>query len=166
MAKMPPDQASALFDYESDTGLLRWKISPSPKIKAGAIAGTKTKRGYIRVMYEQQSYMAHLLIWAIAHGEWPAHEVDHRDRVRDHNRLDNLRPASEWLNALNKSVGKSNTSGVKNVSFHRRTGKWWARIAVGNRKRKSLGLFDTVEAAAAAYRAAETIHHGQWGIYQ
>ena len=164
MAKMTPELARTLFDYETDTGLLRWKICPNRKHKAGDIAGTKTKLGYVRVMYRQQSYMAHSLAWAIVHGEWPI-ELDHRDRARGNNRLDNLRLVSDRrLNSYNRGLQTSNTSGFKGVSYARKKRKWWARINVDG-KRRSLGLFDTPEQAAEIYRAAEAVHHGEWGIY-
>ena len=90
MAKMSPELARALFDYEPDTGLLRWKRRQGTK-PAGSIAGTKSKLGYIRVMYQQQSYMAHCIAWAVHSGEWASAPVEHADCVLDNNRIANLR---------------------------------------------------------------------------
>lgn len=91
MAKMSPELARELFIYEPDTGLLRWKVRPTQRVRIGDAAGTVTKFGYMRVMYRQQSYMVHLVAWTIHYGEWPAAQVDHVDTALDNNRIDNLR---------------------------------------------------------------------------
>lgn len=44
-------------------------------------------------------------------------------------------------------------SGYVGVAYHRHSGKWYASISVQG-KRRSLGYYDTPEAAAAAYQAA------------
>jgi hypothetical protein len=103
------------------------------------------------------------LAWAIAYGTWPQ-QIDHQDRIRNNNRLDNLRLATASQNSLNRGVRKNNTSGFKGVSYAKQTGKWWARIVV-NGSRQSLGLFNSAEEAARAYKAAEALHHKEWGIY-
>ena len=61
-------------------------------------------------------------------------------------------------NAQNSSLRKDNTSGVKGVHFNKRTNKWIARIQF-NKKRISLGSFDTLEEAVEARRKAEKEYH-------
>ena len=58
----------------------------------------------------------------------------------------------------NKSLYKSNTSGLTGASFHKRIGKWQAYINV-DKRRKCLGYFDTAEEAHAAYLKAKTELH-------
>lgn len=60
-------------------------------------------------------------------------------------------------------MGKStrNKSGFKGVSFHARTNSWRADISLFG-KQKSLGHFETPEAAHAAYRLAVEQHHGEF----
>ena len=152
MAKMSAEQARSLFEYDPETGVLRWKVSPRKKTKIGSVAGTRTKYGYVRVMYQQRSYMAHCLAWSIAYGEWPDFVLDHRDRVRDNNRLGNLRPATALLNAWNQMAPRRNTSGVKGVHFRAQRGKWQASARKQGRT-YYFGLHDTLEAAAEARRA-------------
>lgn len=161
MAKMDASLARSLFDYEPDTGLLRWKVSPSTKTKIGAVAGTKTPAGYVRVMYQQQSYMAHCVALTIVHGRWPDAEVDHRDRVRGNNRFDNLRVAGHLNNARNQSTPRNNTSGVKGVHFRKQRGKWQAVVkTLGHAY--YFGLHDTKEAAAAARREGARSLFGEY----
>jgi hypothetical protein len=57
----------------------------------------------------------------------------------------------------NKSMRLSNTSGFTGVYWHKPNGRWQARINVNGRG-KSLGLFDTIEEAAAARVAANVLY--------
>ena len=58
------------------------------------------------------------------------------------------------LDLLTQGKRSDNTSGVKGVSFHKRSGKYMAYITLA-RKRRYLGCFDTLEEAAKARREAE-----------
>lgn len=58
------------------------------------------------------------------------------------------------LDLLTQKKRLNNTSGVKGVSFHKRSGKWMAYITLAG-KRRYLGIFGTVEEAAQARREAE-----------
>jgi hypothetical protein len=88
----------------------------------------------------------------------PTEHVDHRNHDTFDNRLDNLRVSTPAENSHNKRKSKSNTSGYKGVSLHRKTGRWLAQI-VHNRKWVYLGLHPTRESAAKAYdNAAKTLH--------
>lgn len=46
-----------------------------------------------------------------------------------------------------------NKSGFRGVSLYKRTGKWRATISIDHRQR-TIGYYDTPEAAAAAYQSA------------
>lgn len=83
--------------------------------KNGKEAGTKTENGYIRVKYLGRSYMAHVIIWAMFHGSLPDHQVDHKNRVRDDNRIENLRLATHGENVANSKMRSNNTSGDRGV---------------------------------------------------
>lgn len=52
------------------------------------------------------------------------------------------------------NIRTDNTSGVKGVGFHKRSGKWVARIYVDGRP-IYLGAYDKLENAAKARRQAE-----------
>lgn len=104
--------------------------------------------------------LAHRIAWAITHGRWPDHFIDHINGVRSDNRLCNLREATPAENSRNSDIpmGKS---GVRGVRFDRRHGRWQARITV-HRKQKHLGYYDTPEAAAAAYAEGARRYHGEF----
>lgn len=76
-------------------------------------------------------------------------EIDHINHVRDDNRLVNLRFATQGENLKNKSVSSKSTTGVTGVYFSKDKKKYRAQIKV-NRKAIYLGMFDTLEEAAAA----------------
>jgi hypothetical protein len=139
----------AHLHYDPLTGIFTRLITTSHRNVAGQVSGGYGARGYYRVSVLGRRYYAHRLAWFYMHGEWPQ-EIDHINGKRDDNRIANLRPANREQNCANVPAKSSNSSGYKNVSFDRKTGKWMAR-GRANGKRKNLGLFDTPEAAYNAW---------------
>ena len=91
----------------------------------------------------------------------PTQQIDHiepADGSHAQDRLSNLRIASHGQNLMNQRIARNNTSGYKGVTWHKRAGKWMARIMSCGRL-KHLGYFTTPEAAALAYdKAAKELH--------
>lgn len=138
-----------VLDYNKRTGLFHWKI-PRKCVKSGSVAGSKSKDSkYIGIRVDDKLYKAHRLAWFYEKGYFPEHGLDHKDRVRHHNWIDNLREATQQCNLRNIGNPKSNTSGVKGVTFDKVNNKWTAQISI-NRKHKNMGRFikfsDAVEA--------------------
>lgn len=152
------EKLKQLLAYDPATGSITFKVARGPR-PAGALATHRTDGGYIAVMVCGQSYRAHRVAWALAHDHWPTHEIDHINGERSDNRLVNLREVTSRENAKNQGGRSTNTSGYKGVHLHRQSGKWRARICV-DYKYVSLGLYDTPEAAHAAYCAAAQKHFG------
>ena len=75
-------------------------------------------------------------------------QVDHINRNPLDNRKNNLRIVTHSENQLNKSLLKTNNSGVKGIRI-RKNGKWQARIML-NKKSISIGHFNTLEEAKIA----------------
>lgn len=93
--------------------------------------------------------MMHRLIWALAKRP-DCQSIDHINRNRLDNRLDNLRAATHTQNGANKGLLPTNTSGYKGVYWDEPHGFWRAQI----RKRGKfyhLGYFEIPEDAAYAY---------------
>lgn len=88
--------------------------------------------------------------------------VDHVNGTGLDNRRENLRLATRSQNMMNRGPSTGSRSGVKGVHWLARTGRWYAQIKAGD-KRRHLGYFDTVEAAAEAYRTASIEMHGAFG---
>ena len=57
-------------------------------------------------------------------------EVDHINRIRDDNRIENLRWVTKLENSSNKGMSKNNTSGHKNVMFDINTHRWLYRKTI------------------------------------
>jgi len=91
----------------------------------------------------------------------PGKEVDHRNCNPLDNRRDNLRIATRGQNNMNKGAQSNSVTGIKGVSFDKRTGKFHAKITV-NGSQKFLGYFKTKEQAEAAYAEAAKLHHGDF----
>lgn len=80
-------------------------------------------------------------------------DVDHINRNGLDNRRCNLRVVSHAVNCRNRPKNRTNTSGYRCVSWHRRDECWQSWVWDGNRQ-VSLGYFDTAEEAAHAYDEA------------
>lgn len=86
---------------------------------------------------------------------------DHIDRNKLNNRRNNLRPCTERENARNKTIPKTNTSGIIGVSWDKQTKKWIARIGI-DYKDKKLGRFQNKEDAIRARLQAEAKYFGEF----
>lgn len=151
------DEVRRLLDYDPNTGQFRRRITRK-RNKIGSIAGSPDAYGYRQVYVAGKMYKAHRLAWLYTHGVWPAGEIDHINRVRDDNRICNLRLATPAQNRQNTGSFCNNTSGVKGVVWHKRLKKWQAQIKI-RRQNVYLGMFDCYVRAVRARRAAELTYH-------
>lgn len=152
-----------LFEYRD--GRLYWKKARSG-VRKGSAAGSPGHNGYIRVRIHRTLYAVHRVIWVMHHGEIPeGMTVDHRDLDKRDNRIENLRLVSHRENSIAGTARRrsNNRTGVIGVSFNRRAGRYHAHIRIEG-KHLHLGSFLTLDAAAAARRAAE-IAHGYADLY-
>jgi len=149
-----------LLDYDPDSGIFTWKISTNNRIKAGSSAGTLQPTSYIRIMVDGKNYQAHRLAWLYTHGYDPENQIDHKNGIRDDNRISNLREVSRACNLQNQKTRSTNTSGFPGVSWHKQAKKWRAYICIQGRNH-GLGLYDTpLDAALARY--TEEVQNPQW----
>ena len=106
-------------------------------------------------------FRAHQLAWLYMTGEWPEADIDHINGDRADNRWANLRAATRRQNLQNTGIRKSNTSGLKGVSYDASRGKWKAQMRLPGVAR-FIGRFDTKEEASAAYNAFAEAHFGEF----
>jgi hypothetical protein len=149
-----------LFRYEPETGNIYWIAFGKGRIKKKA-AGTVTKSGYVGILINGDRYYAHRLAWALHHGAWPEDQIDHINGIKTDNRISNLRMATNSQNGKNYGFNKSNTSGVKGVSWCKQTQKWRACIKI-NGKAINKGRFDNKNDAITARQNAEIEYFGEW----
>jgi hypothetical protein len=150
----------AALHYDPLTGIFR-HIKAKRGVRAGAIAGRVSGKGYWQICINYQYFYAHRLAWLYVTGEWPSHEIDHDDLNKQNNRFSNLRPATDLQNQGNRPVSRHSRSRVKGVRWNKIVGKWQARIT-DNSKDRHLGYFNSKSEAAEAYRRAAEEKFGQF----
>lgn len=127
-----------VFEYDPETGYIYWKIFIiKAKIFPGKMAGTVKKDGYVRVTYSGKHYKGHSLAWYLHYGEWPTHDIDHKNRDRSDNSISNLVPSNKELNQWNRSDQSKYGPGI-----YRRNGRYTVKY-----KGIDVGRFDTLDMA-------------------
>ena len=160
---VPPtvEELKERFNYDPETGVLRWINPPRRGIAAGSEAGTVTTAGYFQIKIKGYKYYNHRVIWAITYGEWPRNVIDHINGVAGDNRLINLRAATVSQNGFNSKLKRGSMSGFKGVSWSKRKQKWVAQVHVMG-ARIHVGFFTTKEAASAARSVVAQELHQQF----
>jgi len=87
--------------------------------------------------------------------------IDHKNRVRNDCRRENLRLCTRTENNRNTSKQINTTSMYKGVYWNKNKRKWHSRIMV-NRKTIHLGYFDYEIDAAIAYNKASLKFYGEY----
>ncbi len=158
------DDIRAVVDYSPETGMFTWKVTTrghGKMLHPGDEAGW-WHDGYRMLHLYQEEYRAHRVAWFLMTGDWPPAglEIDHDNRDRSDNRWANLRLATRSQNNINARTRADNTSGFRGV--HRsKNGKWFARICIDRRVR-SLGTFESYDAAVQARVSAERKAFGEF----
>ena len=112
-------------------------------------------------MVNGKLYYAHRLAWFYCTGEFPKHEIDHKNGITDANQWLNLREATRSQNQHNTSLRSDNTSGYKGVTWNKKSKKWQAQI-MANGKNNYLGCFNDMGRACAERSKAEKELHGEF----
>ena len=110
------------FDYNPLTGELRWKVNrPRRPPLIGKQAGCIASDGYRVVRYNNQTYKAHRIIYQFIHGKLPTHTIDHADRDRSNNAVNNLSDKTMVEQAQNRDNSNCNQKPI--TLTHLVTGK-------------------------------------------
>ena len=109
--------------------------------KKGRILKQSNNDGYKVLRLNDILHRAHILV-AKAFIPNPENKecVDHIDTNRANNNVSNLRWATPSENNYNASISKNNTSGIKGLSWHKKSNKWEVNITHKGKK-YHLGLF-------------------------
>lgn len=161
-----------MFDLDSLTGVIRWRIRPISHFKdtprrtaahsmnrtnsayAGRVAFTsKHQLGYLRAELGGKLWQAHRVAFALHNGRFPVGDVDHINGDPRDNRPENLRETTHEVNMRNSARRADNKSGHPGVYFDPRCRKWIADLRAANPR--YLGSFDSFEEALAVRRAAQ-----------
>lgn len=148
----------SMFDYDPATGELR-RIFASKGYLPGRTITRKNDQGYLVTTVNRKTYRVHHLVWMYFNGELPE-SLGHVNRVRDDNRIENLRPCAIYQNSGN-CVARVHK--YKGVTFDKRNQKWRAQIGIQYRN-VPLGRFATIEEAAVAYNVAALEYFGEFAV--
>ena len=112
--------------------------------------------GYLkaRMSNPRREVLLHEFVWEIA-GRPAAECIDHINRDKTDNRLENLRSSTRRLNSLNR--GPNVNKGSDFPMGVSRNGKGYRAVIKHRSKRHHLGTFKTVEEASASYQEAREI---------
>lgn len=148
-----------MFIYDELTGVISRRIGLK-RSPSGTVVGTKDSYGYLVVGIDGKMHKAHRLVWLYAHGEWPSGFIDHINHNPSDNRICNLRIVSNEQNQQHQSKAHSDnkTSGMLDVCFHKRHGKFMASISI-KKKVKFIWYFETAGLAHDAYIATKSKCH-------
>jgi len=151
------ERLKQLLHYDAETGVFTWIAHQRRPDLIGTVAG----QGYICINVDNRKYKAHRLAWLYIYDSWPSKHIDHENRIKSDNRIDNLRDASKAQNEQNKGLRSVNTSGVTGVYWNKGANKWQAYITVHERV-KYLGIYCDKGDAINVRRAAARQYFGEF----
>lgn len=148
------------LEYNLDTGLFKRVKRASNRSPVGWFEGANNGDGYKRIRVGDKSYLAHRLAFLSEFGFMPR-MVDHIDGVRANNRIANLRECSRSQNSMNSKLSTANSSGFKNVYWHKRDKRWAVTVNVGGRQ-SSFGYYDDLELACLVAEEVRDKYYGEF----
>lgn len=153
----------SLFQY--DSGKLYWKIKPCKNIDNGQEAGGIHILGYHRIAYNRKRYATHRLIWIYHNGKIPNnYTIDHIDRNKLNNKIENLRLATKSQQQWNTGIMNTNNTGIIGVCWSKSSNKWHAYINKKGHKRLDKFFSDINDAIIWRETMKTMLHEYSTGI--
>lgn len=160
------ERLKELLRYDPVTGLFHRLTAPGKRSDLiGTVAGYPSDQGYTMISVDNRKYRAHRLAWFYVMGKWPSKLLDHRNRVKNDNRWDNLREATKAQNEQSKGPTTANTSGHKGVYWNKCANKWQAYIKQDGQV-QYLGIYTSFDEAVAARLAKEKQLFGDFAFQE
>ena len=142
---------AAYFYYKDGLLFRRKRSAKRQKLHHGNWAVCKD--GYMRIRLFGHAFSVHRLIWVLHNSLIPeGMQIDHINRIRTDNRIENLRVVTQRQNLSNHGI--STASGYPGVWWYERCKTWQVRIQV-DRKTINLGYHKDLDAAIAVRKDAE-----------
>jgi hypothetical protein len=96
------DQFDEYFEYSAEDKGLVWKRD-NKRLKKGTLVGAVCKgKGYRKTCFKGRMYYVHRIVWYLHYGSWPKHTIDHINRDKLDNRIENLRDVTHSVNNFNR----------------------------------------------------------------
>jgi hypothetical protein len=151
-----------VLDYDPKTGIFTRKLARGNDHLIGKpTSQVPRKNGYLTIRVDGVMYYAHRLAWLHVHGVWPIAQGEHENTIKTDNRIDNIRDANPSQNRANIHAHKNSATGVKGVSWDRKSKKFRAQISKDGEK-IHLGHFDDIGGGAGAYAEAANRLFGEF----
>ena len=101
-------------------------LSYDPTVVGCVVGGVTTtvNTGYYQTRVGDTRRLAHRLVWALHYGDPARSQVDHINRDRRDNRIENLRLATASEQMCNRGLSSHNSSGTKGLHFSGARGLW------------------------------------------
>jgi type V secretory pathway adhesin AidA len=151
-----PPSADADMAFERDS----WQAGPGSTGGSGSGDSDISAMELVAADVDLRQYLRSQIVFAVKTGAWPTDLIDHENGNSLDDRGDNLRPATQMQNAWNHK-GRAKASLLPMGVRATRSGRYQARIQV-DKKPKVVGVFDTPDAAQAAYQLARKEHFGDY----
>lgn len=74
--------------------------------------GSLDKDGYLIIKIKSKQYKAHRIVWLLNYGDFPKNELDHINRNKLDNRIENLRESNRTEQNNNKNFAPNKDTGV------------------------------------------------------
>jgi len=164
---VPVEEIQKRISYNN--GNLYWKYREDMSEKWNArFSGKKIKtfmtNGYVRfcINYNGKQFKlrGHIVSWIIFNNKYPEKCLDHINKIRSDNRIENLRPANYYQNVLNTSPNDNKSSQYKGVFWSKN--KWRTVLRIGGTKFHCGYFNDELEAALSYNKNAEEKHDTEY----
>jgi hypothetical protein len=154
MCELTLDLLKSILVYDPLTGIF--------VDKNGFKVGSINQAGYVIIIINSIKYSAHILAWFYMTGQLPKNEIDHKNRVSNDNRFNNLREISTKVEQRgNQALPTTNKTGLKGVCFDKVRNTWRANL--GTKKgQKFLGRYEDIFEASNAYNEAAMRYFGEY----
>lgn len=136
--------------------IYRWKYNNKIGVHYVQVKNTANQNGYNTISCKGKMYLRHRIMGYCYLGldiEDPNIKIDHIDRNKLHNHINNLQLSTQQRNCFNR--------GAKGYYWNKKANKWQAQICV-DYKVKGLGLYDEEEDAHNAYLEAKEKYHNYY----
>jgi hypothetical protein len=162
---IPVEYIKECFEYREEyvdgvlQGNLYWRYREDKSNSwntrhAGKKVGNLNSHGYYitNISYKNlRCFMRlHIIIFILNHNRYPVGVIDHVDRNKTNNLIENLEEGGHRDNNNNRGANTNSSSHFRGVCFEKKLKKWWARIEVNGKSTPAVYFADELEAAEYA----------------
>jgi hypothetical protein len=126
------ERVRELLNYKD--GRFFWKEEGPSRRKGMEAGGSMSGVGYKMIRLDYTLYAVHQIVFLWHNGYFPEHVIDHINRDKLDNRIENLREVSRSCNSKNSVSKHKIKSGVQGVYWDNFTGSWKPSIRANGKQ--------------------------------